>query len=133
MKTKTLIFGMVIAIISTLTISTARAQSEPSVKVVHGHEKNSIKVIYGYDAEESVEVKFLTADGILETDIIKGEDFEGGFIKKYNLDILKGNIFWVEVDSEKLSVTFKMVPYKDGIWIAQLEKTTYNHPAVAKR
>lgn len=133
MKTRTLIFGMVIAVISTLTISTARAQDQPAVKVVPGLEKNTIKVIYAYNAAESVDVKFLTSDGLFEQDNIKGKDFKGGFIKKYNLESLKRSTFWVEVDSQELSVVFKMIPAKDGKWTAQLEKTTYNHIALAKR
>lgn len=133
MKTSTLIFGMVIAIISTLTIGTAHAQDEPAVKVVPGHEKNTIKVIYAYNTAESVDVKFVTDKGLFEKDNINGKDFKGGFIKKYNLESLKQSTFWVEVDSKELSVVFKMIPSKDGKWTAQLEKTTYNHIALAKR
>lgn len=133
MKTRTLIFGMVIAVISTLTISTARAQDQPAVKVVPGLEKNTIKVIYAYNTAESVDVKFLTGDGLFEQDNINGKNFEGGFIKKYNLESLKGGTFWIQVDSPELSVTFKMIPSSKGKWTAQLEKTTYNHTALAKR
>jgi hypothetical protein len=133
MKTKSLIFGMVIAISAALSSSTAHAQDQPAIKVVPAMEQDYVKIIYGYNTVKSVTVKFLTNDGILKTDNIKGKNFEGGFIKKYNLESLKGSTFWVEIVSPEHAVTFKMIPYKQGKWTAQLEKSTHNYGALAKR
>ncbi len=132
MKTKTIILGVVVAAISTFTISNAKAQSqEPAVKIVSTIDQDVIKVIYGYDTNEAVEVKFINADGILKTDKINGNAFSGGFLKKYNVEKMQGSAFWVEVESPELSVTYKMTIAKNGKWSAQLEKTTYNYPIVA--
>jgi hypothetical protein len=132
MKTKTIIFGVVIAVISTLTISKGNAQAqEPAVKIVSTIQPDVIKVIYGYDSRESVEVKFTNAEGLLTTDKISGKDFKGGFLKKYNVQAMSGNAFWIDVTSPELSVTFKMTTGKNGKWSAQLEKTTYFNPIVA--
>ncbi len=132
MKTKTIILGVVVAAISTFTISKAKAQAqEPAVKIVSTIDHDVIKVIYGYDTNEVVEVKFINADGIVKTDKINGKHFSGGFLKKYNVEKMQGGAFWVEVESPELSVTYKMTTAKNGKWSAQLEKTTYNYPIVA--
>lgn len=132
MKTKTIILGVVVAAISTFTISKAKAQSqEPAIKIVSTIDHDVIKVIYGYDTNEAVEVKFINADGILKTDKINGKTFSGGFLKKYNVEKMQGGAFWVEVESPELTVTYKMTTAKNGKWSAQLEKTTYNYPIVA--
>jgi hypothetical protein len=133
MKTKTLQFGLVIAIIGTLTISSAQAQDEPAVKIVPGNELNTIKLIYGYESTKSVQVNFLTIDGLFEADKIDGRNFQTGFIKKYNVEALRGRIFWVQLDSPELSVIFKMTPSSNGKWATQLEQTIYNHTLLAKR
>jgi hypothetical protein len=130
MKTKTIILGVVVAAISTFTISKAKAQ-EPAVKIVSTIDHDVIKVIYGYDTNEAVEVKFINAEGLLKTDKISGKDFKGGFLKKYNIEAMRGSAFQVEVESPELSVTYKMTTAKNGKWSAQLEKTTYNYPIVA--
>ncbi len=131
MKTKTIILGVVVAAISSFTISKAKAQvQEPAVKIVSTTDHDLIKVIYGYDTNEAVEVKFITADGIVKTDKIYGKSFSGGFLKKYNVEKMQGG-FWVEVESPELTVTYKMTTAKNGKWSAQLEKTTYNYPIVA--
>jgi hypothetical protein len=132
MKTKTIILGVVVAAISTFTISKAKAQAqEPAVKIISTIDHDVIKVIYGYDTNEAVEVKFINADGIVKTDKINGKAFSGGFLKKYNVEKMQGGAFWVEVESPELTVTYKMTTAKNGKWSAQLEKTTYNYPIVA--
>ncbi|MEO7989007.1 MAG: hypothetical protein ABI663_05660 [Chryseolinea sp.] len=135
MKTKTILFGVVIAIIASLTLSTAHAQTQeqPSVKVVPGTNLNTIKVIYGYSTDQSVEVKFFNADGLIEKDVIKGKSFVEGFIKPYNVALMNGNTFWIEVESPQLIVTYKMVASKTGKWTPQLETTTYNYSLFASR
>jgi hypothetical protein len=132
MKTKTIIFGVVIAAISIFTITNTKAQGqEPAIKVVPGAQPDMIKVLYGYDTDKLVEVRFTNADGIIKTDRISGKDFKGGFLKKYDVENMKGSSFWVEVESPELSVTYKMTAAKNGKWSAQLEKTTYNYTIVA--
>lgn len=134
MKTKTIIFGVVIAIIASFTLNTSHAQTQeqPAVKVVPTTQHH-LKVIYAYNTNQSVEVRFLGADGLVKKDIIKGKDFDGGFMKNYNVEPMSGDTFWVEIQSPELFVTYKMIPSKAGKWTAQLEKTTYTYPTVASR
>ncbi len=135
MKTKTIIFGVAIAIIATFTLSTSHAQTQeqPAVKVVPTNRQDQLKVIYAYNTNQSVEVRFLDSDRLVKKDIVKGKDFVGGFMKYYNVETMSGNAFWIEIESPELLVTYKMIPSKAGKWTAQLEKTTYTYPTVASR
>lgn len=135
MKTKAILLGVVVAALSALTLSEAKAQSteQPAVRVVSSNQDNIIKLIYGYDSEKAVEVKFLDGTGMIASDRIQGKSFDKGFIKKYKVERAKGSDFWVEVTSTELSVTYRMSKGEDGKWASQLEKATYNYPAVASK
>lgn len=132
MKTKTIIFGIVIAAISSISITTKAQLNQPEIRIVPTLESSVIKVIYGYDTKESVKVTFTEADNkTILTDKINGNEFKGGFQRKYNMRKLEDNVFWVEVTSQELSARYKVSHDKNGRWLAQLEKTTYNYPIVA--
>jgi hypothetical protein len=133
MKTRILVAGVVVAAISAFTLTSAKAQSQPSVKVVPAMEKNTIKLIYGYDTNETVQVNFLDNDGLISSERIKGKNFDNGFVKKYKIQRNQYDAFWVEVKNDEMTVTYKVIAPKDGKWLAQLEKATYNYQAVASR
>ena len=133
MKTKMLILGVVIAVISAITVSRAKAQDGqlPAVKIISTDISDVVKLIYGYDSREPVMVKFLGKDGIFFQDRVKGENLISGFSKKYKLRPTPGSDIRVEVSSNELSVTYHLTVGKNGKWTAQLETTTYNYPVVA--
>lgn len=135
MKTKAILLGVVVAALSALTLSEAKAQGteQPAVRVVSSNQDNIIKLIYGYDSEKTVDVRFLDGNGTIVSDKIQGKSFEKGFIKKYKVELSKRNDFWVEVTNTELSVTYRMSKGEDGKWAAQLEKATYNYPVVASK
>lgn len=134
MKTKAILLGVVVAALSAMTLGEAKAQGneQPSIRVVSSNQDDIIKVIYGYDSEK-VEVKFLDGAGLITSDKIQGKTFDKGFIKKYKVERIKGGDFWVEVKSTELSATYRMRKDENGKWAAQLEKATYNYPAVASK
>jgi hypothetical protein len=133
MKTKAIICGMVVAAISSLVMSQARAQAQdiPAVKVISTDQSDVINVIYAYSAVNPVKIKFMNADGLLYEEKLKGNGLEKGFMKKYNVAAIMGDIFWVEVDSQELSVKFKVTPSKTEKLSAQLETVTHNFSAIA--
>ena len=132
MKTKTIIFGIVIAAISSISITTKAQLNQPEIRIVPVIDPSVIKVIYGYDTKEAVKVTFTQADNkTILTDKIDGNDIKGGFQRKYNMRKLEEEEFWVEVSSPELSARYKVSHDKNGKWSAQLEKTTYNYPIVA--
>jgi hypothetical protein len=133
MKTKMLILGVMVAAISSMMVSRVQAQENPlpAVKIISTDLSDEIKVIYGYDARTPVSISFSGESGVFFHDKVKGVNLEKGFSKKYKLSPTPGNEVWMEVSSNELSVMYKMVVSKDGKWVAQLEKTTYNYPIVA--
>lgn len=132
MKTKIIIAGIIVAIVSAFAVTRAKAQQpeQPAIKIVPAAQKDMIKIIYAYHTNQSVKVNFSTSEGLIKSDEIRGKDFDGGFYKKYNLQNINDNTVWVEVTSPELSATFKLKSM-NGKWIAELEKTTYNYPSVA--
>lgn len=135
MKTKTLILGVVIAVVSALTVGHAKAQDGqlPAVKIIPTEDSDVIRLIYAYDSREPVTVAFLNEDGIFFEDKVQGENLATGFIKKYKLRPTPGHDIRVEVSSLELSVTYRLMVSKNGTWTAQLETTTYNYPVVAMK
>lgn len=133
MKTKAIICGVVVAAISTLVMSQAHAQVQdiPAVKIISTDQTDVIKVIYAYNTKSPVKVKFLNSEGVAYEERLSGRDVEKGFSKKYDVEKMKGDDLWVEVDGQEISAVFKMSPSKNGKWTAQLEKVTHNFPALA--
>lgn len=133
MKTRILLAGVLIAAISTFTITSASAQEQPEVKIIPASEKDVIKVIYGYEANATIEVKFIDADKVVFSDKVKAKNFDQGFMRKYDIGKFDSRDLWIEVSSPELTVTYKLLPGDNGRWLAQLEKATYNYAIVAAR
>ena len=133
MKTKAIICGVVVAAISTFVMSKAHAQVQdiPAVKIISTDQTDIIKVIYAYSTNSPVTIKFLNSEGIAYEERLSGRDVEKGFSKKYDVEKMRGDDLWVEVDGQEISATFKMTSSKNGKWSAQLEKVTHNFPVLA--
>lgn len=131
MKTKlTIVAGVVTALI--LAVVTVKAQSnEPAVKILPTTEDGVIKVLYAYSTDEFVHVSFYNEDGALGSDYVKAGNFPKGFFKKYDINNIQGNTFWIEVKAANLTATYKMTKSKKGTFMPLLEKTTYNHEVIA--
>jgi hypothetical protein len=133
MKTKAIICGVVVAAISTFVMSQAHAQVQdiPAVKIISTDQTDVIKVIYAYSTNSPVTVKFLNSEGIAYEERLSGRDVEKGFSKKYDVEKMKGDDLWVEINGQEISATFRMTSTKNGKWSAQLEKVTHNFPVLA--
>lgn len=133
MKTKAIICGVVVAAISSFVMSQARAQVQdiPAVKIISTDQADVIKVIYAYSTSAPVTIKFLNSEGIAYEERLTGRDVEKGFSKKYDVEKMKNDDLWVEVDGQEIAATFRLSPSKNGKWSAQLEKVTHNFPVLA--
>ena len=131
MKTRILAAGMVAAVLSAFSL-TVKGQEQPSVKIVPGLE-STIKLIFEHQPKNNVSVKFSDAEGLISSDKISASTFGRGFIKKYQVNRSKSDAFWVHVTSKDMDLTYKMTAEKNGQWIAQLEKASYNYSSVASR
>lgn len=134
MKTKTVILGLTVAILSVISLTKTNAQTldQSLIMVVPDANKDLIKVIYNYNSPDNVEVKFMDADGLILKDKIKGDTFDGGFAKKYEVNRSRSDEFWLEVSNPEFSVTYMLTTNKDGRWIAAFQKAT-QQSALASR
>lgn len=130
MKTKLIIAA--IAIVGFFSTH-VRAQigDEARIKILPS-KAGILKVHYAMEINEPITVKFYNRqDGLLGTDVIKGE-YTKGLMKRYNVKNITSRDFWVEVSSPKLTVTHHVVPSKNKqSFTAYLEKTSYNYPVAA--
>ncbi|HTH57920.1 MAG TPA: hypothetical protein VL728_17855 [Cyclobacteriaceae bacterium] len=132
MKTRSLVCSAAIVAISALLLGQANAQTQPIVKVLPGNAKDMIKVMYFGKPSGAVTVRFTESDGShILSDKIKSKNIDKGFLKKYKVDRVPGDFFWVEVSDEDTFVRYRVFANTMEEWSAQLEKETYNYPVVA--
>jgi len=132
MKTRNLVCGALIVAVSALALVSAKAQTQPVVKILPGSTKDIIKVMYCGKPNGAVTVRFTESDGAhILSDKIKDKNFEKGFLKKYQVNREQGDFFWVEVSDQDSFVRYKVFASSLEGWSARLEKETYNYPVVA--
>lgn len=124
MKTKTIIFGLAVAILSVISLTKTQAQSidQSFVAVVPDAQSDMIKVIFNYNNGHDVEVKFIDADGLILKDRIKASAYGDGFAKKYEVN--RHEDFLLEVNNPEFTVTYLMKNNPEGQWVAEFQKAT---------
>lgn len=126
MKSKLLIATVALLVVVGGTVS-AQATEESHVKILPAAKKGVIKVMYAHEGGDAVEIKFVTKDGIVDSDKIKAGRFPKGFLKKYDISRISNNDFWIEVSSPTSVVRYRMVPSRDQVTVVPyLEKIQYS-------
>lgn len=134
MKKSIIIAGLVTLFSTSLFNAMAQQASEPAVRILPTNKEGIIKVLYAYDSDQPVEIKFISEGEVLTCDKVKGQTFQHGFSKKYDVRNVKSKNFWVEVSSPSLMVTYKMTESNDRkSYVPILEKTTYNTLVAANK
>jgi len=109
MKLKLMMMVIAMAAFSAITV---KAQADESrVKVLSTEKPGILKLVSAIEIENGATVNFITDEGIVLTDQIKGS-FPKGFAKKYDIRHVDKE-FWIEVDTQNLTVTYHIVPSKD--------------------
>ena len=132
MKIRLIIIGLIAAVAA---VGNVYAQdTDPShVKILPTGDPDVIKLHYAIETNEPLDVKFYNGNDIAGRDRIKGGPYEKGISKRYNVRKINHKDFWVEVASSSMSVTYHVVPSKDGKeFTSFLEKVTYNQALVKK-
>jgi hypothetical protein len=134
MKTSSIIAAGLMILLTTAFTANARQTGEPPVKILPTAQKGILKVLYAAKTENGVEVKFFDDSGVLALDRIKGNRTPNGFTKKYDVSNVKSETLWVEINSDRMNITYKLIPSQDGLsYEPLLEKTTYNHLSVTAK
>jgi hypothetical protein len=132
MKTKVL--TLLIVALGCFTIG-AKAQTQPesTIKVLPTSTPGTIKVLHAASVDKPVNVTFLTVNGKISSDKIKGS-FPKGVMKRYDVSNITDSNFLVEITSKDVTVTYRVAASKDKKkYTPMLEKVEYHNQFVASR
>lgn len=121
---------MVIAIVAFSAINVKAQQPDESrIKVLMTEKSGVLKLIHALQIEDGLTVNFITDDGVISTDEIKGS-FPKGLSKRYDVRRIDKD-FWMEVSTPRLSVTYHIIPSSDGKkFTSNLEKAVYKYDVI---
>jgi hypothetical protein len=132
MKIQSIITAGFAVILSASFSVQAQTEMLPAIKVLPSNEKGIVKILFAYETLRNVDVKFYNEEGLLKEDRIKAGTFKKGFIKKYDVSAIDTKKFSIDVDSDNVSVTYRLIESKNGTrYTPLLEKTTYKQSLVA--
>lgn len=130
MKTKVILLVLGI-MVSASIIATAQSADESRVKLLNTAKPGVIKMIHAISTDAPVSVKFMNSNGVFAEDKIKGE-FPKGVSRRYNLISRFDKDFRMEITSENLKLTYRIVPSKDKQSFASyLEKVEHRYDELA--
>ena len=120
---------MMIAMVMFSAIKVKAQADESRIKVLKTEKPGVLKLISAIQIEDGATVNFFTAEGTLSTDEIKGS-FPKGFAKRYDVRNLNKD-FWIEVITPRLSVTYHIIPSKDGkTFTSNLEQAVHKYDVI---
>jgi hypothetical protein len=121
---------MMIAIVAFSAIKVkAQLPDESRIKVLNTEKPGVLKLVHALEVEDGVTIDFITDEGIILTDEIKGS-YPKGVSKRYDFKRIDKE-FWIEVSTPRLSVTYHVTPSKDGkTFKSTLEKAVHNYDVI---
>ena len=110
------------------------AQGEEAyVKILPTSIPGVIKLHYALETTQPLEVRFYNDSELVASDRIKGGPFLTGVSKRYNVKNIENKDYWIEVQSEQMTVTYHIMPSKDRkSFTSFLAKAQYNQPMVRR-
>jgi len=120
---------MVIAMVVFSAIKVKAQADESRIKVLNTEKSGVLKLVSAIEIEDGATVTFFNNEGTLSTDEIKGS-FPKGFAKRYDVHKVNQD-FWIEVITPRLSVTYHIIPSKDGkTFTSNLEEAIHKYDVV---
>lgn len=125
-----IITGM-LAFIAIAIQAQSQHQNDSNIKILPTPQEGVIKIHYAMETTEPLLVRFVTDEGVVSTDKIRGVPYPKGWSKRYDVRKLMGKAFRVEISSPRMAVTYRISPSTNSIgYTAFLEKTEYNQVMV---
>ena len=132
MKLKSMIMMAGVMVLFAAISVSAQSQDDLRVRILRTPEAGVVKLVYGINTQDKLHVRFLTAQGEVASDVIRGS-YPKGFMKRYDVKEIYKNNFWIEIASDRMTIVYRIVPSQDGKrFTPYLEKTIQNHEMVAK-
>jgi hypothetical protein len=111
----------------------AQQPDESRIKIMPTKTPGVLKLLHAIPTEEPLTVQFVTDQGIVSSDEIKGH-FPNGILRRYNFGQISNDDFRMIIRSPGLSVTYRIVPSKDKkTFSSYLEKTEHNYAVLVAR
>jgi hypothetical protein len=128
MKLKLVMMMIAMAAFSAIKVK-AQQPDESRIKVLKTEKPGVLKLVHALQIEDGVTVDFMTDEGIVSTDEIKGS-FPKGLSKRYDVRKLDKE-FWMEISTPRLSVTYHIIRSNDGkTFTSNLEKAVYKYDVI---
>lgn len=120
---------MVIAMVAFSAIKVNAQADESRIKVLNTEKPGILKLVSAIEIEDGATVNFVTDEGVLLTDEIKGS-YPKGFAKRYDVRKVDKD-FRIEIATPRLIVTYHIIPSPDGkIFTANLEKAVHKYDVI---
>jgi hypothetical protein len=108
----------------------AQQPDESRIKIIPMEKPGVLKLVHAITSYEPVTVNFVTDEGVIKSDEIKGS-FPKGFTKRYDVRRISENDFRMEIITPSLTVTYRIIPSQDGkTFTTHLEKAVHNYDVV---
>ena len=107
----------------------AQQPDESRIKILNTEKPGVLKLVHALQIEDGVTVNFITDEGTILTDEIKGS-FPKGMAKRYDVRKIDKD-FWIEISTPRLSVTYHIIPSNDGkTFISNMEKAVHKYDVI---
>jgi len=108
----------------------AQQPDESRIKIIPMEKPGVLKLVHAITSYEPVTVNFVTDEGVIKSDEIKGS-FPKGFTKRYDVRRISENDFRMEIITPSLTVIYRIIPSHDGkTFTTHLEKAVHNYDVV---
>jgi hypothetical protein len=131
MKLRSLLL-MIGVMVCIAVVATAQSQDDTRIKILRTEKPGIIKMVHAIRSD--VHVQFTNHNGVVGEDKIKGE-YPKGISRRYNLNRIYGDDFRMVITSERVRVTYHIIPSRDRqTFEAHLEKVEHKYqPVLANR
>lgn len=130
MKRKLLTFMVALLALSAIHVQ-AQQHDESFVKIMPTSKPGVLKLVHAIPTSESLSIQFITDDGVVSSDEIKG-DYPKGISRRYDFRQIDDDNFRVMVSSPTLSVTYYIVLSDDRrTFTSHLEKAVHSYNPLA--
>ena len=120
---------MMIAMVAFSAIKVKAQADESRIKVLNTEKPGVLKLVSAIEIEDGATVNFFNNEGTLSIDEIKGS-YPKGFAKRYDVRKVDKD-FWIEVITPRLSVTYHIIPSRDGkTFTSNLEEAVHKYDVV---
>lgn len=117
LQVKILAVLILVAGISTASMATDPKKKDVAIKILPSGKAGLVKLLYVNPDEKAAVVTLHSANGVIFTETVRSSRFNKGFIKLYDVSMLKSGTYWLEVQDSELSVKYELALKDGNMWV----------------